>query len=53
MNEILNMTIGQMPLAEFDCSCGRHHSFPVHDISIRPGAIEDLPAMAEPFDLYL
>ena len=49
MNEILNMTIGQMPLTEFDCSCGRHHSFPVHDISIRPGAIEDLPAMAEPF----
>ncbi len=49
MDEILEMTINEMPMAEFDCSCGRRHVFPVHDISIRPGAIEDLPAMAEPF----
>ena len=49
MNEILNMTINEMPRAEFDCSCGRHHSFPVQEMSIRKGAIEDLPKMAEPF----
>ncbi len=49
MNEILNMTIDQMPQTQFDCSCGRHHNFSVHDISIRKGAIEDLPKMAEPF----
>ncbi len=49
MDEILDMTINEMPLAEFDCSCGRHHSFPVHDISIRKGAIEDLPRVCAPF----
>ena len=49
MNEILNMTINEMPQTEFDCSCGRHHNFSVHDMSIRQGAIEDLPKMAEPF----
>ena len=49
MNEILNMTINEMPQTEFDCSCGRHHNFSVHDMSIRKGAIEDLPKMAEPF----
>ena len=43
MNEILNMTINEMPQTEFDCSCGRHHNFSVHDMSIRKGAIEDLP----------
>lgn len=49
MNEILNMTINEMPQTEFACSCGRSHSFSVHDMSIRKGAIEDLPKMAEPF----
>ena len=49
MNEILNMTINEMPQTEFDCSCGRQHNFSVHDMSIRKGAIEDLPKMAEPF----
>lgn len=49
MDEILDMTIGAMPGAAFDCSCGRRHTFPVHAISIRPGALEDLPRMAEPF----
>lgn len=49
MNEILNMTIDEMPQTEFDCVCGRHHNFSVHDMSIRKGAIEDLPKMAEPF----
>ena len=49
MNEILNLTINEMPQTEFDCSCGRHHNFSVHDMSIRKGAIEDLPKMAEPF----
>lgn len=49
MNEILNMTINEMPQTEFDCSCGRRHSFSVKDMSIRKGAIEDLPKMAAPF----
>lgn len=49
MNEILNMTINEMPQTEFDCSCGKRHSFSVKDMSIRKGAIEDLPKMAAPF----
>ena len=49
MDEILNLSINEMPQTEFDCSCGKHHNFSVHDMSIRKGAIEDLPKMAEPF----
>lgn len=49
MNEILNLTVNEMPRTEFDCSCGRHHNFSVQEMSIRKGAIEDLPKMAEPF----
>ena len=49
MNEILNLSINEMPRTEFDCSCGRHHNFSVHDMSIRKGAIEDLPKVAAPF----
>lgn len=49
MNEILNLTVNEMPQTEFDCSCGKHHNFSVHEMSIRKGAIEDLPKMAEPF----
>jgi glycerol-1-phosphate dehydrogenase [NAD(P)+] len=49
MNEILNLSVNDMPQTEFDCSCGRHHNFSVHEMSIRKGAIEDLPKMAEPF----
>ena len=49
MNEILNMSINEMPRTEFDCSCGRRHNFSVHDMAIGKGAIEELPRMAEPF----
>ncbi len=49
MNEILELTINEMPRTEFDCSCGRRHNFSVQDMSIRKGAIEDLPKMAAPF----
>ena len=49
MDEILNLSINEMPQTEFYCSCGKHHNFSVHDMSIRKGAIEDLPKMAEPF----
>lgn len=49
MNEILNMTINEMPRTEFECSCGRHHNFSVHDMAIGKGAIEELPKIAEPF----
>lgn len=49
MDEILHMPIHEMPGKEFDCSCGRRHSFSVKHLSIRRGAVDDLPAMAQPF----
>ena len=49
MDEILRLKTNDMPQTEFDCSCGRHHNFSVHEMSIRKGAINDLPRMAEPF----
>ncbi len=49
MDEILNLSINEMPQTEFDCSCGRHHNFSVHDMVIRKGAIEELPRVAAPF----
>ena len=49
MNELLTMSISEMPGCEFDCSCGHHHTFSVHDMSIGNGVINDLPRMAEPF----
>ena len=35
MNEILNLSINEMPRTEFDCSCGRRHHFSVQEMSIR------------------
>ncbi len=49
MNEILNLDINDMPQIQFDCSCGKRHSFDVSATSIGKGAIETLPKMAEPF----
>ena len=49
MNEILDLPIDKMPGCEFDCSCGKHHSFSLHDMSIRSGAIDDLPRLASEF----
>lgn len=49
MNEILNLAINDMAQTEFDCSCGRHHNFSIHDIAIGKGAIKELPRVAEPF----
>ena len=49
MDEILNMTIDRMPNTEFDCSCSKRHYFSVKAMSIRKGAIEDLPGMAAEF----
>ena len=49
MDEILKMSVNEMPGIRFSCSCGRTHSFSVQKMSIRKGAIEDLPEMAAPF----
>ncbi|MGI6512003.1 MAG: sn-glycerol-1-phosphate dehydrogenase [Catenisphaera adipataccumulans] len=49
MNEILNLNINEMAQTEFDCSCGRHHNFEIHDLAVGPGAIQKLPEFAAPF----
>ena len=49
MKDILKMDISEMVDLDFDCSCGKHHTFPVHDIDIKKGAINDLPKIAAPF----
>lgn len=49
MKNILDMNIDEMVNLEFDCECGKHHTFPVHDIDIKKGAINDLPKIAAPF----
>ena len=49
MNEILNLPINDMARTEFDCSCGKHHNFSIHDVAIGSSAIEKLPEIAAPF----
>lgn len=49
MDDILNLKTDEMPMCEFDCSCGRHHTFNIHHMSIRSGAIQDLPKFANDF----
>lgn len=49
MNDILNLPINKMQLCEFDCSCGNHHKFTVHDIAIGPDAINEIANIAKPF----
>ena len=39
MKDILKMDISEMVDLDFDCSCGKHHTFPVHNIDIKNGAI--------------
>ena len=49
MNEILNLSINEMAQTEFDCSCGKHHNFSIHDVIIGSGVIDQLPKIAAPF----
>ena len=49
MDEILNLDLNDMAQTEFDCSCGRHHNFSIHDVAIGSGAINKLPEIAAPF----
>ena len=37
MDEILNLDLNDMAQTEFDCSCGRHHNFSIHDVAIGSG----------------
>lgn len=49
MNEILNMSMNEMAEADFDCSCGRHHSLPIKKIAIGKGVLQQLPEVAADF----
>lgn len=49
MNEILRMSMNEMAEADFDCSCGRHHSLPIKKIAIGKGVINQLPEVAAAF----
>ena len=49
MEEMLKRSINEMALTEFDCSCGRHHVFDVHDLAIGPGVLKKLPSFCQPF----
>ncbi len=49
MNEILNLPINEMAETEFDCSCGKHHNFSIHDIAIGAGTLPELARIAAPF----
>lgn len=46
---MINRSINEMALTEFDCECGHHHVFDVHDLAIGPGVITKLPEFCQPF----
>lgn len=49
MNEILSMSMNEMAEADFDCSCGRHHTLPIKKIVIGKGVLNQLPEIAGEF----
>ncbi len=49
MNEILKMSMNEMAEADFDCSCGRHHTLTIKKIAIGTGVIVQLPDLAAEF----
>lgn len=49
MNEILNMTMNEMANADFECSCGRHHTLGIKHISIGKGTLPTVVDIAQPF----
>lgn len=49
MDDILKLKTNDMAGCSFDCSCGRHHNFSVHDMAIGKGAINELANIAQPF----
>lgn len=50
MNEILELAINEMAQTDFDCSCGQHHSFPIHDLAIGAGTIGKIVDFCKPFE---
>lgn len=49
MDEILNMSIGEMADVSFSCSCGRVHSLDIKKIMMGKGMIEKLPEILGDF----
>ena len=49
MNDMVNRPLGQMPMTEFDCDCGHHHVFDVHDLIVGPGVLSKVVDVCQPF----
>ena len=49
MNEILEMTMNEMANANFDCSCGKHHTLDIKHMSIGKGTLPTIVEVAQPF----
>ena len=49
MNEILNVSIENIPGISFDCSCGRKHTFPMEFLSFGKGVLPDIAKAVKPY----
>lgn len=49
MDEVLNYSMNEMAGADFDCSCGRHHTLDIRHIIMGQGVLKELPKVLEPF----
>lgn len=49
MDEILKTSVGEMGLADFDCSCGRHHKMNIQKLVMGKGVLHQITEIAQPF----
>lgn len=49
MDEILNYSVEQMGMADFDCSCGQHHKMNIQKLIMGKGVLPQICDIAEPF----
>mgnify|MGYP000030357362 FL=1 len=49
MDEVLNYSMNEMAGADFDCSCGRHHTLDIRHIIMGQGVLKELTKVLEPF----
>ncbi len=49
MDEILNASLEEMGMADFDCSCGKHHKMNIKKLIMGKGVLPRITEIAEPF----
>lgn len=49
MDEVLNFSMNEMAGADFDCSCGKHHTLDIKHIIMGQGVLKELSNVLEPF----